>query len=447
MNLRPITKLLATGLLASLMTGGVTAMAAPSPVNGLAGISGQPSQGQDDQDKRQEKYPDAERKSPETDLRKQETADKLNKGLQAVNAGNGDKARNILQPLASGDETDSKYAQAMALQGLANLKLRNNDMDGAISALKKALGLNSLPNNDYFDLKLRLAQFYAQGQENQKALDALHDWRQKGKRKTAESWGLEGVLDYRMQNYDDAISAIKKAESMTDNPKDNWEQVLTASYAEAGRTEEAIKRARKRLKKNPDDQQTRHNLVVMLMQGQKYDKALDIMETARSKGELSSADSYVNMAKLYLMKGQNSGEDPKPYADKAMDVLQEAADNGTVDKNYDYYNLRGQAALVGGDRSTAANAFKKAVSMGNDGEAALRLAQLQSQQNKPSDALASAKKALSRGTQHEGSAWMVIGESKRAQDDKQGAIKAMKKAAQDPETKSQAQDWLQDAGQ
>src|SRR5699024_7113891 len=128
MKLGTVPKMLAGATLAFAITGGA-AVASPLPQHD------QKSQSQQDQKK--SLYPNATREEPKLDLTDQDTADTLNKGLNAANAGDMAKAKQILQPLAQGTATDSKYAQALALQGMANVKYREKDLPGAIALMQK----------------------------------------------------------------------------------------------------------------------------------------------------------------------------------------------------------------------------------------------------------------------------------------------------------------------
>lgn len=435
MKLGSMSKMLAGATLALVVTGTmVSVQAAPTPY-----ASSQSEQ-------KKALYPDATREAPELDLQKKSVADKVNKGLNAVNSGDTAMATKLLTPIAAGEEGDSKYAQVLALQGLANVKYHAKDIKGAIATLQKALKIGVMPNDTYFQLMYELAQFYAADEQDQKALDTLHQWRKEGKRETANSYGLEGVLDYRLQKFDAAIAAIKKAKSMTDKPKQTWNQVLAASYAESGNSGQAIAMAKKQLAADPDDATTRHNLIVLLMQSNKYDEAIKEMEQARSKGQLSSSQNYINLAKLYLITGQNSGQDPKPFADKALAALKEGRTKGIVKPDYEYYKLKGDAALVGGDRTQALAAYTKAAPLGTDGKAQLRRSELLAATKKYSDSRAAARKALAKGTKHKGQAYMLIAKAERGMNNKSAAVEAMKKAAQDPETADRAKAWLKQAG-
>ena len=233
---------------------------------------------------------------------------------------------------------------------------------------------------------------------------------------------------------------------MTDKPRSNWAQVLAASYAETGQAGDAIVMARKSLEAKPDDAITRNNLISLLINAGKNDEAIKAMEKARAMGQLTSKANWINMAKLYLMQGQNSGKDPRPYADKALAVLKDGLAKGSLKPAYDVYKLQGNAAIIGGYDKQALAAFTKAAKLSKDGGADLMRARLLVQSSKYSAARSAARQALAKGTKHEGQAYMVIAEAERGLKHRSAAVAAMKKAAQDPETRAEAREWLKQIG-
>lgn len=464
MNLGSRSRVLAGVALALLMTGGA-AWAAPQSAQQQReqqqqrqyeaqqrDAQQQEQQGQHNghhatkKDKQPALYPNATRKSPALTPVGKRDADQLNSGLAAANAHNEAMAKKILEPYAEGKASDNRYLQAVALQALANIEYNAGNVKQAIAKLQQALATNALPNDQHFQLMYELAQFYDADKQYQQALDTLHKWRQEGRRETADSYGMEGILDYQLQHYKEAIAAINKAKSMTNQPHKTWDQVLAVSYAQTGQGDQAIKMAKQQLAANPDDAGMRHNLISLLMSSGKNDEALAEMEKARSMGQLTASDGYMNLARLYLQAGQDSGKDPKPYADKAIAALKEGVSKGVVKPDYAYYKLLGAANRIGGYDKAALDAYTKAAPMGSDGSAELSRAELLAADNKYSASRSAAHKALAKGTKHKGIAYVLIAKAERALGNKPAAVTAMKKAAQYPETHTQAMAWLKKAG-
>lgn len=388
-------------------------------------------------------YPDATRVEPKLDLTSPKDQKNLNDGLDAVNEGDKAKAEKYLQPII--DKSKSKYAQALALQGMASLAYNDGDYKGAIATLQRSLALGVMPNETYFQLEYMLAQFQMADEQYKPALDTIQKWRAAGKRETADSYALEGNAQYRLGNYAAAIAAINKAKTLTDKAEPSWDQILMASYAESGQAEKAADVAKAQLAANPNDPAALSNAIAVLMQAENYPEAIRVMEQARASGALTQDKQYVSLAKLHLMAGQDSAN-PVPEATKAEQVLEDGLAKGVLKPDADTYVLMGKAAEIANDIPKALSYYQKAEPISTHGEAALRAGSLLLNQNKYSQAKALFQKALAKGVEHQGTAYMLLAESERGLKNKPAAIAAMKKAAQDPETASKAKAWLKKAG-
>jgi len=390
-------------------------------------------------DKQAVQYPNATRVAPKLDLTSTREQKALNEGLDASSSGDKAKAEQLLQPIV--DKSKSKYAQALALEGLATIKYNEGDYKAAIPLLQRSLAIGVMPNDTYFQIEYMLAQFQLADEQYQAALDTLTKWRAEGKKETANSYALEGNADYRLGKYPEAIAAINKAKSLTDKPQESWNQILMASYSEAGQDDQAAKLAEQELAAKPNDPEALNNAVAVLMQAQKYPEAIQLMEKARANGAFTKEGSYVNLAKLYLITGQN-GADAKPNGVKAEQVLEEGMSKGLVTANADNYLLLGQAAEMADDVGKAIDAYGKAIPTDTDGMAALRAGNLLLSESKYAKARSMFQLSIKKGVKHMGTAYMLLAESERGLNNKPATIAAMKMAAQQPETAEKAKAWL-----
>ena len=422
---------------------GLTVLASIALLLGVASSPAMARKSDDAKPKKEVLYPNATRAEPKLDLTSEKDQKNLNEGLDAVNAGDKAKAQQMLQPII--DSSKSKYAQALALQGMASLHYNDGDYKGAISSLQRSLALGVMPNDTYYQLMYMLAQFQMADEQYQPALDTIAKWRAEGKKETADSYALEGNAEYRLGKYPEAIASINKAKSLTDKPQPTWDQILMASYSESGQDEKAAELAKNQLSSNPSDPNALNNAVAVLMQAHKYPEAIQMMEKARAEGKLSKDTQYVNLAKLYLVTGQESA-DPAPNATKAQQVLEEGMSKGVVKPDAETYVLLGQSAEIANNIDKAIGYYNKAQPIATDGEAALRAGRLLLSENKYSQAKGLIQQAIDKGVKHKGTAYMLLAESERGLKNKPAAIAAMKKAAQDPETAAKAKDWLKKTG-
>lgn len=397
-----------------------------------------------DQQKPVSQYPNATRKEPKLDLTDKKEQDALNKGLDAAQSNNKDQATQLLQPLV--DSSKSKYVQAMALQGLARVHAINNDLPGGIDLLKRSLDNGVLPNDAYFQLEFELATFYVLNQQYQPAIDTVEKWRAEGKKETPESYALEGEAYYRMQKYPESIDALKKAQSMTDKPDPRWNQLLMLDYNDSGQKDKAAAIANQQVSSSPTDPNSFHNALSLDIQMQKYSDALKLMEDGKAKGLVTTESDYVTMAKLYMNNAQDpSTQDPGPDSEKAVQVLQEGISKGVVKSTAENYELMGDAHMIGGDASAAADSYKKAVPLASDGEAAYKAGVALVTQNQYSAAKPLLQQAISKGVKHKGKAYMALGQANVGLKDKAAAAEAVMEAEKDPETAAQAKKWLKEA--
>lgn len=397
----------------------------------------------DDSSKKQpSEYPNATRAEPKLDLKSEKDQKALQQAGEAFNAGDTAKATQLLQPVI--DKSDSKYAKAFAQYLLGNIAFKNGDMKGAIEQFKASLDNGVLPNDTYFGEMLALSQVYAANQQYQESLDTIAKWREQGKKETADSYGLQGMDDYNLQKYPDAIAAIQKAKTLTDKPKDSWNQILMASYAESGQGGDASKMAVAEYEKNPTDSGMLHNAAAILLQQQDYADAIKVLEEGRSNGALKDEADWILLVKAYLLQAQNGG-DAKTGSTKALAAFDDGVAKGAIKPSAANYKLAGDAAEIGDDDAKAISYYQQGAPLATDGELDVALGRAYFQDQKFSDARKYLTQGISKGVQHKGLAYMMLAESDRELKDKPGAIAAMKQAAQDPETASKAQDWLDKA--
>lgn len=307
-------------------------------------------------EKQPSQYPNATRQEPKDVSVSDKEAKALNEGLGAANSGDTATTQKDLQGIA--DNGSNAYAKAKALQGLAQIKYNGGDTKGAITLQKQALDLNSLPNDDYFPALYTLAQMYIADENYAQALITLDQWTQQSGKPFADAYALKGNAYYRLEKYPDAVAAIQKAKSMTPQPKPDWDQILIASYFAMDKYDEAGKVAEAALARDPNNGKLLMNVVQIYTNAKQYDKALPLLERARSNGQINDETIYVNMAKLYYNIAVD-GRDPKVNAGKAAQVLEEGMAKGVVKPTTDNYKLLGDAYNVAGDTAKANAAYDK----------------------------------------------------------------------------------------
>ena len=387
-------------------------------------------------------YPNATRHSPKSDLSSQSDQKTLQSAIDAVNGGDEAKAQAEAQKVI--DSSRSKYAKGVALQVLANLKFNNQDYKGAIAAYKQLLDLDSVPNDTYFDSMYNMTQAYLVDGQYQAALDQLKIWREQGKRDTAEAYALEGNADYRLQKYPEAIAAMKKAIAMTDKPKDSWNSILMASYAESGQSGQASGMLDDQLAKDPTNKSLIHNALVIYVQANQSDKAVALLDREQKQGLITTEDDYVSAARFYASIAQN---DAKPeIALKGAQLLQQGFDKGVVKASAENYKLLGDSYMVAQKEDQALAAYGKASPLAANGDLDYMRAEILGSQTEWVQARDVLQKGIARGVTHLGKAYLLLGKLNLGNKDRAAAKTAFTKAAQEAETRDEAKAQLAKLG-
>ena len=406
-------------------------------------IAATPVHANDASKKQTTEYPNTTRAEPKLDLKSEKDQKALQQAGDAFNAGDTAKATQLLQPVI--DKSNSKYAKAFAQYLLGNIAFRNGDMKAAVTQFKASLDNGVLPNDTYFSEMFALAQVYAADQQYQPSLDTLAKWFSEGKKETADAYGLQGLDYYNLQKYPEAIAAIQKAKSLTDKPKESWDEILMASYSQSGQGAQAAKMAQAEYEKNPTDSKLLHNASAILLQQQDYADAIKVLEQGRSNGALKDEGDWILLVKAYLLQAQNGG-DAKTGSAKALAVFDDGMAKGAIKPSAANYKLAGDAASIGGDDARAISYYQKGAPLATDGNLDVAIGRSYFQEQNFSQARKYLTQGIAKGIEHTGRAYMMLAESDRELKDKAGAIAAMKQAAQDPETAEKAREWLSKAG-
>ncbi|ODU95102.1 MAG: hypothetical protein BGP23_01530 [Lysobacterales bacterium 66-474] len=398
----------------------------------------------DKQAKHESKYPNATRKEPAKTGVSAKEGKSLNEGLQAANSGDTATALKDLQPIA--DSGSNAYAKALAMLGLAQVKYRGGDTKGAIALQKQAIDSNALDNDSYFQGLEALAQMYIADEDYGDALTTLDSWSNQSGAQSADIDALKGNAYYRLQKYPEAVAAIQKAKSLSDKPQPSWDQIEMASYFAMDKYDDAAKLAEAALAKDPNNSTLLQNVIAIYINAHQDQKALALLERARSNGQIKDETGYMNMAKMYDNLGQNSS-DPKANALKAVAVLNEGMDKGIIQPGVDSYKLLGDSYAIAGDYKNAAAAYGKASPDAKTGQVDFLRGQMLENLDRHKEARDALKQAIAKGGfKRVGAAYLTLGNAELALKDKTAAIAAYKQAEQDPETRSDARRTLKQLG-
>lgn len=349
--------------------------------------------------KAEELYPQSTRAAP-TIKPSSKLGSKLQKLIETFNKGEDypgvrTQADEILANSAA-NEADKALAAQLAAQAAYN----TDDTAAAKKYLQQAIGLNALDNNGQFQSMLMLAQLQMQDDQQAEGLATLDKYLDESKSQRPEDLILKGQALYQAERYKEAIPVLKQAITASPEPKDTWNQLLMAAYAEAGQTGEAVATAEAIAAKTPNDKKAQLNLASMYMQADQMDKAAAVMDKLRAAGQLTEEKEYKQLYSIYA-NTENKEKD-------VIAVINEGMQKGILKPDYQTYLALVQSYYYSEDVPKAVENWQKAAPLSKDGETYLNLAKVLHSEGRIPEAKQAAQQAIAKGVKKPEDAKKII---------------------------------------
>jgi tetratricopeptide (TPR) repeat protein len=338
--------------------------------------------------KQEQIYPNATRQSPEARA-SNKGGPKLQKLIDTFNEDQFAQARTMADELLA-NSAMNPYEHAFAAQMAAQAAYSLDDNAAAIAYLNKAIELNALDNNNHFNAMLMRAQMQLSDDATlAQGLASLDQFLTESGSTNPDHLAIKGQALYQLEKHAEAAEIFKKLVDTTPEPKDQWLSLLMSSYADLGRTDEAVALAERLAAKDPADKKKQMNLAAVYSQADKYDKAAAVLEKLRAAGQLTEERDYKVLYSTYLnMEGREKD---------VATVIDEGLDKGVLKPEYQVYLALAQSYYFSEQNAPAIDAYRKAAPLAPDGETYLNLARLLWQEDRIPEAKEAAKQALAKG--------------------------------------------------
>ena len=338
-------------------------------------------------DKPEVRYPDATRAEPST-----KPSSKVGKKVQKLIDEYNDEKYAELRVLADeilAAEGANAYDKSLAAQLAAQAAYNLDDNAAAKTYLQQSIEFNGLDNNGHYQSMLMLAQLQLADDELQPGLATLDRYLAETKSTKPEDLVLKGQALYQSERYQEAIPVLKQAIEATPEPKDNWVQLLMASYAETNQNAEAIALAERLAAKNPADKKAQINLSTVYAQAEQMDKAAAVLEKLRAAGQLTEEREYRQLYVTFAILDKHEAD--------VIAVMIEGLQKGVLKPDYQTYLALAQSYYYSEQIPQAIENWQKAAPLSKDGETYLNLARVLWQEGRVPEAKQAAQQALAKG--------------------------------------------------
>ena len=344
------------------------------------------------------RYPEATRTEPK-EKGSAKTGKKLEKLIEAFNDSKFEEAKPLAAEILA-DGNANNYDKSLTAFLAAQVAYNLNDNAAAEGFAKQAIELNGLDNNNHFTAMQFLAQLQIQDDKYAEGLATIDRYLAESKSTRPEDLVIKGNALYRLERFKEAAAALRQAVDASPQPKNEWLQLLMASYADAGQNAEAIQLAEQLAAKSPDDKKAQMNLASVYTQADQMDKASAILEKLRSAGQMTEEREY---RQLYTTYANMDGKEKDTIA-----VINDGLAKGILKPDYQSYVALAQAYYYSDQIPQAIDAWKKGAPLSKDGETYLNLAKVLYQENRLAEAKEAAKSALAKGVKKPDDAKKII---------------------------------------
>lgn len=382
------------------------------------------------------KYPNAIRVEPE------QTAGKIGKQWNELVAASADGGNPNKITAAAGavlaNDKASAYERSAAARMAAYAAIDQEDYSKAVDLLQQAIQINGLNNNDHYDSYLAIGQLQLAEDKYQDAVKTFTKLIAETNTTDSKIYASRGNAYYRLEQYPEAITDLKKAVEFDAGADIATQQLLMASYIEGGRSTEAVAIAEAQVAKNPTDKKANLNLANIYLQADQPEKAAAVFDSMKSKGILTETSDYETGYKLLAsIDGRQK--------DAAV-LINEGLASGKLTPSAQLYNHLGQAYYFSDQVPQAIEAWKKAIPLAKDGETALNLGKVYAQEGNDGESKKYAQLAISKGIKSPGEAYLTLARAENALGNKAAGTAALREAEKYPESKAQAAKLLKQAG-
>ena len=344
------------------------------------------------------------------------------------------RAREIADEILA-NERATAFEKAVAAQVAGSAAADMDDLPASIEYLSRAVAENALDNEAHYSAMQNLAVSQLNNDDAPAAIATLNQLIAETKTENAEiHYALAGAY-LQAEQYPQGIEALKRAIGLAKEPKPQWQSLLMSAHLEAENPAEAIKVGEALLAQTPDDKRLILTLASAYLDLEQTDKAITLLEGARSRGLMTDARDYQMLYSLYF---NAEGQEKQVIA-----VINEGLQKGLLKRDLPTLQALAQAAYFAEDLPLAIATYKEAAALDPKGETGLNLAKVLSGEGEDAAARDAAKAALAKGVSKPGDAWMVIARSEAQLENTAGARAALQEAAKHAETREQANRMLQ----
>lgn len=360
------------------------------------------------------------------------TFDRLTKIQELMNENEIDKAHASLVELLS-QVNKGTLDEALALQTIGYVELARDNYPEAIDYLKRSLATDKLPQNVVYSVGHMVAQLYAALNQFDEALEFAEEWFAQLEDPTADQYIFMANIYAQTNRYSESVPYTLKAIEKSSSPRENWYQLLTASYFELELMKEAAETLQVMVNRWPENPSYWEQLASVFVVLEDEASALAVLKIAFSEGLLERENTVRSLVQLAITRG---------IPEQGARFIEEAFLRQVLPEDSDYLKLLAMALTAAKERPEAIEAYKRLALSDESGDAWIDISNLYVEMGEWDEAEKALNRALEGDLESPGKAWLLLGIAQVEQQKFDAAQTSLEKAMAFEETEESASQWL-----
>jgi len=345
--------------------------------------------------------------------------------------GDTEGAREILEGINL--KRAKPYGRARINQMLGTMAATDEQYELALDYLEKCIAENALQPEEQLRSLYLVGQLQTMLERYDDAIVTLESWISQVETPAPSSYYTLAVTYYQAERPDDAIETIKKAVELSNDPREAWYRLLLSLHLERSEYEEALAILDDIILKYPKKIYW-SQLAAIYAQLDQMNNSLAVQQLAKSEGYITESRDLTRVAQMFMVEGL-------PH--RGAEVMQKGMADGSIEKTEKAYQTLSDTLLQSREWEEALEPLGMAASLHKDGSLYVRLAQVNLQLGRWSDARSSLNLAFEKGDlADEGQAHILFGIA--AANDKKWnvSVAAFKRAERYEGTRDVAGKWI-----
>jgi tetratricopeptide (TPR) repeat protein len=324
--------------------------------------------------------------------------------------------------------------QALMWQAYAYLDTARDDYKTAAEDMERALATHGLDPTAAMQMRYNLAQIYVLLERPEDAIREFDIWFATAPNPSGTAYYMHAMAHAQKGDRERALALARRAvEKGGDEPKESWLQLVASILVEQKEYAAAAPVLQQLIERYPKKAYWLQ-LSAVYSGLEQPDNALAVLELADEQGLLTQRSELMTLAQLYLYN---------QIPAKAAAVLEKGIARGVIEPDARTYLLLADSLLHSRQRERALAPLQQAATLSDNGNAAMRLAQVYLEREDWQHARTALSQAIDKGSlSSPGHAYLLLGIANANEQRWSDAEQAFGEAVTYEPVKPSAEYWL-----